>query len=514
MHFAVTRFVRTLQEYSLPLIFGVTAALVWANLDSTSYQALIHFSPLGEGSHANLHFVVNDIFMALFFALAMGEIVESLLPGGPLYPLKKAINPLLGTIGGVLGPVAAYFAIIAIQGRLDLANGWGIPTATDIALAWLVARLVFGAGHPAVSFLLLLAVADDAIGLGIIAIFYPDPNHPVEPIYLLCVVGAMMAAYAMTRSNIQNYWAYLLVPGGLSWVGFFFAHLHPALSLVPVVAMMPRANHDDGIFAEEKSHHPHNDTLNRFQHAFTLPVDIGLFFFGFANAGVAVADLGDATWAILLALAVGKTIGIWGFSYTADRMGFPLPMGMNGRSLLVAGFTASIGLTVALFVAGVAFTEPSLRDAAKMGALLSAVFAPMVWVFAKLLRVGKAEKVVIHTIPTISIRPSFSPRPRPSTLPPSVLTPRTTIPAPIGSVSTLSIPHPPSLDSLINNNKESTPVRNPSSENQNVSIAEADQNLIITHRPSVDQNLIPTYRPGENEEEEQDKSVQLPFLDG
>lgn len=81
-----------------------------------------------------------------------------------------------------------------------MTNGWGIPTATDIALAWLVARIVFGASHPAVNFLLLLAVADDAIGLGIIAIFYPDLSFPSSlpgccwlprgwPLPLLCVVS-------------------------------------------------------------------------------------------------------------------------------------------------------------------------------------------------------------------------------------------------------------------------------------------------------------------------------------
>ena len=80
---------------------------------------------------------------------------------------------------------------------MTVANGWGIPTATDIALAWLVARVVFGRGHSAVSFLLLLAVADDGIGLGIIAVFYPDPNHPVQTIWLLLVAAGMGVAWGM-----------------------------------------------------------------------------------------------------------------------------------------------------------------------------------------------------------------------------------------------------------------------------------------------------------------------------
>ena len=72
-------------------------------------------------------------------------------------------------MGGVVGPIGVFLALNATMGSPEWIKGWGVPTATDIALAWLVIRLLFGARHPAVSFLLLLAVADDAIGLGIIA---------------------------------------------------------------------------------------------------------------------------------------------------------------------------------------------------------------------------------------------------------------------------------------------------------------------------------------------------------
>ena len=72
-----------------------------------------------------------------------------------------------------------YLLFNGLFGGPHLTRGWGITTATDIALAWLVARLVFGKGHPAITFLLLLAIGDDAIGLMIIAMFYPDPNHPI-----------------------------------------------------------------------------------------------------------------------------------------------------------------------------------------------------------------------------------------------------------------------------------------------------------------------------------------------
>ncbi len=382
--------IRKAQEYSIPLLAGVVGAVLWANVSPGSYEAVMHASPWA-GSHLNLHFLVNDIFMALFFGIAAGEIVEAVLPGGPLNPPRKAINPLLGTLGGVVGPIGVYFAWTFLTGDASIANGWGIPTATDIALAWLVARLAFGASHPAVSFLLLLAVADDALGLGIIAIFYPDPMHPVQPMFLLLVGAAMGVAWFMRARGVRNYWLYLLVPGGISWAGLFLAHLHPALALVPVVALMPHASHDEGVFAEDSSS-KHTDVLNRFQHAFRLPVDFGLFFFGLANAGVGLSSVGNATWAVLLALVVGKAVGIYAFCMVGVRFGFALPSGMNRRSLFVAGLTAALGLTVALFVANVAFTDAVLQGAAKMGALFSAGVAPVVLVIAKLLKAHEIDE--------------------------------------------------------------------------------------------------------------------------
>ncbi len=379
------------QEYSIPLIGGVVAALIWANVDHTAYEALLHASPLGHDSALTLHFVVNDLFMALFFGIAAKEITESALPGGVLNPLRRAVNPLLGTLGGVLGPVAVYFAWVAISGDVSIRDGWGIPTATDIALAWLVARMAFGAAHPAVSFLLLLAVADDGIGLAIIAIFYPDPAHPVQPMFLVFVALAMFLAYVMRRRAIMSFWPYLLGPGALSWIGLFYAHLHPALALVPIVPFMPSKGFDVGMFAEEDRQTVYSDTLDQFAHTFRTFVTFGLFAFGLANAGVVFSSIGNATWGVFLALAIGKTVGVFAFAGVADKLGFPLPTGMDYRSLFVAGLTAALGLTVALFVAGVAFTDPALQGAAKMGALFSGGMALVVVIAARVLGIKRID---------------------------------------------------------------------------------------------------------------------------
>ena len=58
--------------------------------------------------------------------------------------------------------------------RPELVRGWAVPCATDIAFSYLIARFLFGPGHPAIRFLLLVAVTDDAAGLIILATVYPE----------------------------------------------------------------------------------------------------------------------------------------------------------------------------------------------------------------------------------------------------------------------------------------------------------------------------------------------------
>lgn len=378
--------INLLREFSIPLIAGVVTALVWANLWPGSYHHFVETPFLGG---ASLHFVVNELFMVLFFGIAAVEITQSCLPGGDLNPPRKAVNPLLATLGGIVGPVAVYLGLNAFVGDPSLARGWGIPTATDIALAWLVARLVFGAGHPAVSFLLLLAVADDAVGLAIIAVFYPDPSVPTAPPWLFLTAAGMVAAYLLRSMRAKSYWPYLILGGGLSWAGLFKAHLHPALALVFIIPFLPHGGKETAHLFEDD---PRDlSTLARFEHEWKVVVDFGLFLFGLANAGVGFASVGTATWLVLAALVVGKTIGIFVMGRLGEALGFPLPEKMGGKELLLTGLVAGTGLTVALFVAGVAFTEPDVQGSAKMGALLSggvAVAAVILGRMAGIRRIG------------------------------------------------------------------------------------------------------------------------------
>ena len=387
------RVVALAQEYSLPLILGVFAGLLVGNLDHHLYERLVDFHPLGFhtsvlGHPVTAHFLINGVFMVFFFGIATKEITDSVLPGGVLNPIRTAINPLMGTLGGVIGPALLYLLLTYIfygqsSNFAEVANGWGIPTATDIALAWLVARLVFGNGHPAVNFLLLLAVADDGIGLGIIAVFYSDPELPVRPLWLLLVGGAMAAAWGMRRLNVRSWVPYIAVAGLMSWVGLLQASIEPALALVPVVPFLPTsgAEGDEEVPALDTGGMPEHivshtqSPLEQFEHHLKLFVDLGLFFFAFVNAGVTFGAISTVTVIVLASLIVGKTMGIALFSMAGVWMGFPLPNGMGVRHLAVAGLIAGIGLTVALFVAGKAFAGPPFQEPAKMGAVLSGLVA-------------------------------------------------------------------------------------------------------------------------------------------
>lgn len=338
----------------------------------------------------SLSFIVNDVLMALFFAIAAKEVWESLLPGGALSNPRKAATPLLATAGGILGPALFYVAGVYLTGtHEDLGRGWAIPCATDIAFSYLVARMIFGSGHPAIAFLLLLAIADDAAGLLILAVFYP--SAPIEPIWLLVTVAAMAAAWMLQKLRVHSHWFYFLGPGIVSWFSFYQANIHPALGLVPIIPLLPHAASDLGIFAREELQR--GDTLNEFEHFWKTPVECILGLFGLVNAGVVMSSLGTGTWLVLAGLLLGKPIGITLMTLIAEKV-FRLqkPAGMDYRHVVSLGMVAGIGFTVALFVSVAAFKVPGeIQDSVKMGALMSFAAAPLAIILAKVLGVRPGD---------------------------------------------------------------------------------------------------------------------------
>ena len=420
-------------NYSLLLILGALIALVWANVDAHSYHVVVEY-PLWFNDHVGLdlsywtkimgedaeafghaetakvltfHYLVNDILMAFFFAIAAKEVWEAVILENGSLRGKKAATPLIATAGGMFGPIAIYLGLAALLGSETydaVARGWAVPVATDIAFAYLVGRLVFGAGHPAVRFLLLLAIADDAAGLIILAVFYPSGE--LAPEWLLLSVGAAVAVFLLfnwlprkldrgdqlrpkstwVRQKL-SFWPYLLA-GAASWYGFAQAGLHPALGLLPIVPTLPHADRAFGIFSEAEQYL--TDLLNHTEHLLKHPVEVVLFFFGLLNAGVEFGSIGSATWLVLAGLIVGKPVGILLFGwFGANVMRLGLPAGMRIVDLFVIGFVAAIGFTVSLFIAAVAFEPGPVQDAAKMGALFSFAAAILSILAGKLTRVVK-----------------------------------------------------------------------------------------------------------------------------
>ena len=423
-------------ENSVFLIAGAFGALVWANVDNASYEEFIHHNFFGgdhvEDGHTpdadshsktgiaaqtdggksrehaidhpvdnhgiTFHFLVNDILMALFFAIAGKEVWEALLPGGALSDPKKAATPLIATLGGIVGPAGLYMAGVLTFDKPILTDGWAIPCATDIAFSYLVARIIFGPGHPAIAFLLLLAIADDAAGLAILAVFYPQKELKLG--WLALSAFAVALGYVFRKLRLQSFWWYLVICGSLSWYGFEMAGIHAALGLVPIIPCMPHAQTDLGIFAREELHR--DDTLNAFEHWWKKPVEIILGLFGLMNAGVEMTSVGLGTWLVLVGLLIGKPLGITVFTWISQKVfRLQIPGGMNYRDVVTLGTIAGIGFTVALFVSTAAFKVPeksapnyaaakATLDSAKMGALGS--------FFAVALSFGVARKLGVKPL--------------------------------------------------------------------------------------------------------------------
>jgi NhaA family Na+:H+ antiporter len=351
-------------DNSLLLLAGTIAAVVWANIDQTTYDKVAH----------PLHFWVNDGGMVFFFALVTKEVFEATLPGGALASPRRALSPLAAAVGGMAAPALIYLVLTFTRGPSELARGWAIPCATDIAFSAMVARMIFPPAHPAIPFLLLLAIADDALGLIILAVFYPSGRLSLSaPVALM--VTAVLVALWLRRRRTLSFWPYVVGPGGLSWAALYFGGLHPALALVPIVPFMPHSPRDLGLFEPREEHRP--DTLNRFEHWWATPVQFVLLLFGFANAGVPFEQVGPGTYYVLAGLLLGKPIGILLFSTIARLAGGSLAPGLRTGDLLVVGVVASVGFTVSLFFATAAFPGGAALAETKMGALLSFVAAPL-----------------------------------------------------------------------------------------------------------------------------------------
>lgn len=395
------------KEYSLLLVLGSFLAVVLANTLPGFYNGLTHFVLFENGFIGHYHhghyefslaFLVNEILMTFFFAVAGKEVWEAIaLKNGSLRG-KQAISTVIATFGGVFGPVLAFLVVLLLLGNFqEVKNGWAIPTATDIAFAYLVGRLIFGKNHPAIGFLLALAILDDALGLIILAVFYPNGQMQLSWLLLSAFVSVfsylffnyLPRKFGWGRYKIMLKQAGILpfmIAGCISWYAFFKAGIHPVLSFIPIIMTIPHSETDEGIFAEVEE--KKTDLLNEFEHKLQIPMPVILGLFGFVNAGVVFSSINEATWAVFLALIIGKPLGITIFGLIAMKF-FGLPKGMQKKDLPVLGAIAGIGFTVSLFVSLQAFPAGEIQDGAKMGALFSFGASIIAIILAKFLKIKK-----------------------------------------------------------------------------------------------------------------------------
>lgn len=390
------------------LLLAAALALLWANSPwAHSYEALWHAPlalTLGPWQwSANLHFVINDGVMTLFFLLVGMEIRRE-MHSGALASVRQASLPVVAAIGGVLVPALMYLAIVGSDAALR--NGWAIPTATDIAFAVGVLALLGPSIPPQLRiFLLALAIIDDIAAVLIIAFFYAGGLDASGLAVAGCGVGLVVL---LQRMGIGSAWIYA-VPGAVLWLGLLQSGAHPTLAgvvlgLMTPVALRPAACHpllaaqqalaqlrgqaQRGPLSADVLHQTLRTATAAQRDALApvirLPmrlhpwVMLGVMpLFALANAGVPLGTLDTSalgaytvTWAVSIALIVGKPLGIVLATGLAVCTGMcRLPQGVNWTGVVLVGVLAGIGFTMAIFVAGLAFTDASLLSAAKVGIL-------------------------------------------------------------------------------------------------------------------------------------------------
>lgn len=361
-------------DYLLALPVGCAAALVWANTLPDSYFRFANATS----------FFVNDIGIAFFFGLITKEVAEATLPGGDLHPWRRAALPVAAALGGVVVSIACYVGFAHLIGEHILEDGWVAAAAIDIPGSYIIARLIFGR-HPAVPFLLVLAISANAIGLLCVAVLQPigDASLAIGVVLMTAAVGL---AAALRRSKVKNFWLYLAGPGTLSWLALFLSGVQPALALVPIVPFFPHGRRDRGLLIEPEPQA--HDTLTLFERWWRFPVEVVLLLFGLVNAGVPVHGLETGMWTMPVA-ALGRPFGIVAAAAIAIAAGLHLPHRVGWREVVVTGCAATVGLVFALFFATAVMPPGPVLLEMKMGALVTIVGGALAFAVARVLRVGQ-----------------------------------------------------------------------------------------------------------------------------
>lgn len=320
--------------------------------------------------------VINYLLMSIFF-FVVGLEIKRELTSGHLASFKKAMLPFVAAIGGMAVPALIYLAIAGGEAP----GGWGVPVATDIALAVGLLTMVGPSVAASLrSFLLALAVIDDIGAILVIAFVYSTGiNFSWLAAGLLCVgFIALLKKVGVESTLIYSVFAFTL------WFSLYKTGVHPTLAGVILGLLTPnilRKNTrvediEDGSVSViewlEHKFHPISTFL-------VVPI------FAFANTGVVVtsqsikgASQSLIAWGIFFGLVIGKPLGVLLASLAANRARIAdLPEGASNSSLLATGSAAGIGFTVAIFIANLAFDDAQTQDIAVLAVIVASVVSAL-----------------------------------------------------------------------------------------------------------------------------------------
>lgn len=392
-------FLRIEAASGILLLVAAAVALAWANSPWASTYAAFWQTPLGVhlGPFAferPLEWYVNDCLMVVFF-FVVGLEIRCELHHGELSEWRRAALPAAAALGGMIAPAALY---LLFAGGAATRSGWGVPMATDIAFAVGILTLLGKRVPVALRVLLLaLAVIDDLGAIVVIALFY---SSGVALSGLLVAALGLLWVLALQRFGVRTKLTYV-APAVVVWAGIYSAGVHPTIAGVIVGLMTPvRAwLGPQGFVASVRRgldglgdtslvrtlhevDHARREALSPAEsliHKLHGWVAFGIMpVFALANAGVTLTGitLDTESWQVLVGVAVGlvvgKPIGVLFAIWVTLRLRIgALPVGMQLRHLIVLGVVAGVGFTMAIFVAQLAFTDPRLLAAAKLGVLVA-----------------------------------------------------------------------------------------------------------------------------------------------
>lgn len=316
--------------------------------------------------------VINYLLMTIFF-LVVGLEIKRELTVGHLASLKKALSPFIAAVGGMAVPAGIY---LAIAGR-EAAQGWGVPVATDIALAVGLLGLMGTAVLPSLrTFLLGLAVIDDIGAILIIAFIY---STGVNLDWLVLALVAVMFIHFTRNWIAQKMFAYFIL-GVILWYGLYRAGVHPTLAGVILGLLTPNVPKRSAreIDIEDGSVSVIEWLENKL-HPLSTFVIVPLF--AFANTGVVISTVAlenvfnsRIAWGIFAGLVIGKPVGIFFTLYVAKKIRIgEYPEGANHRDIAATASAAGIGFTVAIFIAQLAFKDAAQADIAVLAVIAASI---------------------------------------------------------------------------------------------------------------------------------------------